>query len=67
LFGLAAGLLGAWWATKMIATFLFETQPRDVMTLAVVAGLLAAAAIAAAWIPARRAARVDPIVALRAE
>jgi predicted permease len=65
--GVAVGLLGSWWATQIIASFLFETEPRDLITFAWVASLLAAAAIIAAWIPARRAARVDPIVALRAE
>lgn len=65
--GVAAGLLGSWWATRVIQSFLFQTEPRDVVTFASVAVLLAAAAIIAAWIPARRAARVDPIIALRAE
>jgi ABC-type antimicrobial peptide transport system permease subunit len=65
--GVAAGLLASWWATKAISTFLFQTEPRDLATFASVAVLLAGAAIVAAWIPARRAARVDPIVALRAE
>ncbi|MEX2272624.1 MAG: ADOP family duplicated permease [Vicinamibacterales bacterium] len=65
--GVAAGLLASWWATKAISTFLFQTEPRDLMTFAWVAMLLPVAALIAAWIPARRAARVDPIVALRAE
>ncbi len=65
--GVAAGLIGSWWATQVIQTFLFETEPRDLTTFAIVAALLSVAAIVAAWIPARRAARVDPIVALRAE
>jgi putative ABC transport system permease protein len=65
--GVAAGLVGSWWATTVIASFLFETEPRDITTFASVALVLAATAGLAAWIPARRAARVDPIVALRAE
>lgn len=65
--GVAAGLLGSWWATQLIQSFLFRTEPRDLTTFAAVALLLAAAAVLAAWLPARRAARVDPIVALRAE
>ncbi|MEX2272625.1 MAG: ABC transporter permease [Vicinamibacterales bacterium] len=65
--GIVFGLIGSWWATRVIESFLFETPPRDVMTFAAVAVVLAAAACVAAWIPARRAARVDPIVALRAE
>lgn len=65
--GVAAGLIGSWWATQVIQTFLFQTEPRDLTTFGVVALLLSVAAIIAAWIPARRAARVDPIIALRAE
>lgn len=65
--GVAAGLVGSWWATKVIQSFLFETNPRDITTFAGVALCLAAAACIAAWLPARRAGRVDPIVALRAE
>lgn len=65
--GVAAGLLASWWATKAISTFLFQTEPRDLITFGAVAALLACAAIVAAWIPARRAARVDPMVALRSE
>lgn len=65
--GVAAGLLGSWWATKAIATFLFQIEPRDLATFAMVAAVLAIAAVTAAWIPARRAARVDPIEALRSE
>lgn len=65
--GLAGGLMASWWTTRVIQSFLFETEPRDVGTFAVVAAVLALAALIAAWIPARRAARVDPIVALRSE
>jgi putative ABC transport system permease protein len=65
--GIGAGLLASWWATRVIQSFLFQTEPRDVPNFAAVVVMLAAAAMVAAWIPARRAARVDPIVALRAE
>jgi putative ABC transport system permease protein len=65
--GVAAGLAGAAASTRVIASFLFETTPVDAPTFAAVAVCLAAAAIVAAWIPARRAALVDPIAALRAE
>jgi putative ABC transport system permease protein len=67
LLGLLGGVLGAMYATRIVASFLFQTTPHDPVTLGAVAGLMAAAALLAAWIPARRAARVDPIVALRAE
>jgi len=65
--GIAAGLVGAWLATRLISTFLFDTTPTDPPTFAAAAGLLAVAAFVAVWIPARRAARVDPVTSLRAE
>jgi putative ABC transport system permease protein len=51
----------------VLGSFLFEVKAVDLMIYAVVSILLAAAAILACWIPARRASRVDPIVTLRAE
>lgn len=65
--GTIAGLGGAALATQVIASFLFNTTPTDPATFAVVALALAAAGCLAAWIPARRAARVDPVTALRVE
>jgi ABC-type antimicrobial peptide transport system permease subunit len=65
--GVVAGLGGAILSTKIIAGFLFETPATEPATLAAVAVMLAVAAGLAAWIPARRAARVDPVAALRAE
>jgi len=65
--GLAAGLGGAILSTKIIAGFLFETPATEPATLAAVAAMLAVAAGLAAWLPARRAAGVDPVAALRAE
>jgi predicted permease len=66
-FGLIAGLVGTYYATQIIKNFLFQTAPHDPLTLAAVVGLLAIAACLAAWLPARRAASVDPVSALRAE
>ncbi|HEX6464612.1 MAG TPA: FtsX-like permease family protein, partial [Vicinamibacterales bacterium] len=66
-FGVAAGLAGSYYATRVITAFLFATSPHDPGTLATAVALLAAAACAAAWVPARRAASVDPVTALRAE
>jgi predicted permease len=65
--GLVAGLAGAYYATRIITSFLFETAPHDPATLAAVVALLAAAGGAAAWLPARRAASIDPVAALRAD
>ena len=65
--GIAAGLGGAWAATRLISTFLFKTTPTDAPTFATAAGVLALAALIAVWIPARRAAHVDPVVSLRSE
>jgi len=65
--GVALGLLGAWAATRTIAQFLFGVTPTDPPTLIAAAGLLASVALLATYAPARRALRVDPVVALRAE
>ncbi len=65
--GIAIGLVLAAGLTRIIERFLFGVTPTDVMTFAGVAALLAGVAAAASWIPARRATRVDPMVALRAE
>ena len=65
--GLAAGLAGAWAATRVLKDLLFEVAPADPATFAAVSGLLATVALVACYIPARRAASVDPLVALRYE
>jgi predicted permease len=65
--GLALGIAGALAATRLIASLLFEVTADDPATFAAIALLLALVAFAACWIPARRAMRVDPIVALRYE
>jgi hypothetical protein len=66
-FGLGAGLASTYYTARMISSFLFQTPPDDPMTLAAAVISLGLAAIFAAWVPARRAATVDPVVALRAE
>ncbi len=65
--GLVAGLSGALAAGRVLASLLYEISPRDPATLAAVAVTLAGVALAACFVPARRAARVDPLVALRYE
>ena len=67
LIGLGLGLVGAIAVTGILRSLLYEVKPRDPMTFAVVTLLLVLVALAAAFIPARRAARVDPVLALRAE
>ena len=67
LIGIAAGLLAAAAATRVVASLLFQTAPRDPLTYAAVAGLFAAIGIAASYLPARRAMRIDPLTALRTE
>jgi predicted permease len=65
--GLIAGLLLASMATRFLASQLFEVSPIDPATFSVVAMILLAAAVLASLVPARRAMRVDPVDALRAE
>jgi predicted permease len=65
--GTVLGLGAATMATRVIESFLFETTPTDPVTFAAVAIVLATSGLVAAWVPARRAARVDPVAALRAE
>jgi predicted permease len=65
--GIALGLAGAAAVTRVIASFLFETEPTDPLTFATTVVGIAATALMAAWIPARRAAHIDPVKALRAD
>ncbi|HEU4937429.1 MAG TPA: ABC transporter permease [Vicinamibacterales bacterium] len=65
--GMAIGVCGTAIATRAIASTLFETRPMNPMILAATAFVVAITAIAAAWVPAQRAARIDPVTALRAD
>ena len=65
--GLMAGLLAASLASQYVEAFLFGLTPRDPVTLVVASALLGISALLAGYIPARRASRIDPAVALRAE
>jgi putative ABC transport system permease protein len=65
--GVSLGVVGALAVTRVLATFLFEVKPTDLPTFLVVAALLVAVALLAALLPAQRAARVDPLIALRWE
>jgi ABC-type lipoprotein release transport system permease subunit len=65
--GVVLGLAGAWAASRLVATMLFGLSPTDPLTYALVACVLIAVALLAAFLPARRAAETDPMTALRAE
>jgi len=65
--GIAAGTAGAIGLTQVMTSLLFEVKPTDPGTYTLVASLLAIVALAACYVPARRATHVDPIVALRYE
>ena len=65
--GLVAGVAGAVLVARWIGALLFEIQARDPWTIAAAAGAVAVVTAIASYLPARRAARVDPLVALRAE
>ncbi|HKW03536.1 MAG TPA: ADOP family duplicated permease [Vicinamibacterales bacterium] len=63
--GLAVGLTGGWLLSRFVQAFLFKLDAHDPVVYASVAALLVATGLLASFIPARRAARVDPVVALR--
>lgn len=65
--GLAVGFAGALALTRLLATLLFGVGPSDPFTMVVVCGMLASVGLLACYLPARRAAQVDPAVALRYE
>jgi putative ABC transport system permease protein len=66
-FGIFAGLLGAVALTRLISTLLFQVSALDGVTFVAGVVLLTALVLLASWLPARRATRVDPLVALRYE
>jgi ABC-type lipoprotein release transport system permease subunit len=59
--------MAAWALTRYLRSLLFGVTPHDPFTFAAVSAIVLAVAAAAAWVPARRASRVDPLVALRHE
>lgn len=65
--GLAVGIVCAWAAGRLLSSVLYGVGGSDPVTLGTVSSVLAGAALLACWLPARRATRVDPLVALREE
>jgi putative ABC transport system permease protein len=65
--GIAVGLAGAFAATRLIQSLLFGVTSTDAVTFVAISALLAVTALVASYVPARRAVRVDPMIALRYE
>jgi ABC-type antimicrobial peptide transport system permease subunit len=65
--GLVVGLVAAFLAAPVLGTFLFQMTPHDPWAFGWAAAVLVSTVLVAAWLPARRAASVDPVEALRAE
>jgi predicted permease len=65
--GIAVGMACSFGLTRLLATFLFGVKPLDPLVFTIAPALLAVIALFAAWLPARRATRIDPVIALRCE
>ena len=67
LLGISIGLVGAFFLTRLMSKLLFGVTPTDAATFVAVAGILFVVALLACYIPARRATKVEPLIALRYE
>jgi ABC-type antimicrobial peptide transport system permease subunit len=65
--GIVSGVVAAFGLTRLMTSFLFQVSTTDSITFVIISLFLAAVALLASYIPARRATRVDPMVALRYE
>ncbi len=65
--GVAVGLVGAWWSSSFLEAFLVDVRAHNPILLAGAGATLVLTGMAAAWLPARRAAQTDPAVVLRAQ
>ncbi len=65
--GIVIGLIGALASTRAMTSMLYNVEPVDLTTFAAVTAALLAAGVLATWLPARRASRLDPGIALRPE
>jgi putative ABC transport system permease protein len=65
--GIGVGLVGSFTLTRYLSGLLFEVRPTDTLTIAAVSLFLAVVALQASYLPARRAMKVDPVIALRYE
>ena len=65
--GLVVGILSALASTRLLASLLYGVSPADPASFVVIGLLVVAIACVASWVPARRAVRIDPVAALRAE
>ena len=65
--GVGIGLGAAWFTSRLLTTFLYEVEPHDPAVLLAIAFLLVGVTIGASYLPARRAAHVDPLETIRSE